>query len=307
VAIQEKDNMRKIILQKMTRISKETYREHRRANKICRERKREMLKRHIESIEVDQERADTRKYYQTVKRFSKGLQHRLNACKDNSGKLTEGDDKILEHWARYFKSLFEKEYNEEEESDEEVYLTAEPLVKELLQEEMERAICNLKIRKAPGEDDIVAEFNKNASQELKSRLYALIRKIWRDEKMPDNWKIGLIVRLFKKGDEMKCKNYRGVTLLNVTYKVLSSVILEGYSEEIMGEYECGFRPQRRITDQLFVVRQILEKFYANDSDLHLLFIDLKKSFQQDKPKKAARITSEFWDTQKYRTACENDT
>jgi len=43
------------------------------------------------------------------------------------------------------------------------------------------------------------------------------------------------------------------------------------------------------------------------SDLHLLFIDLKKSFQQDKPKKAARITSEFWDTQKYRTACENDT
>jgi len=109
----------------------------------------------------------------------------------------------------------------------------------------------------------------------------LIHKIWRDEKMPDNWKIGLIVRLFKKGDEMKCKNYRGVTLLNVTYKVLSSVILERlkeYSEEIMGEYECGFRPQRRITDQLFVVRQILEKFYANDSDLHFLFIDLKKSF-----------------------------
>ena len=33
VTIQEKDNMRKIILQKMTRISKETYREHRRANK----------------------------------------------------------------------------------------------------------------------------------------------------------------------------------------------------------------------------------------------------------------------------------
>jgi hypothetical protein len=44
--IQEKDNMRKIMLQRMTRISKETYREHRRrTNKICREKKREMLKK----------------------------------------------------------------------------------------------------------------------------------------------------------------------------------------------------------------------------------------------------------------------
>ena len=51
----------------MTRSSKETYREYRkRANKICREKKREMLKRQIESIEVDRKKAETRKYYQTV-------------------------------------------------------------------------------------------------------------------------------------------------------------------------------------------------------------------------------------------------
>jgi len=87
--------MRKIMLQRLIISSKETYREHRRrANKICRERKREMLKRQIESIEVDWERADTRKYHQIVKRFRKGFQPCLNACKDNNGKLTEGDDEI---------------------------------------------------------------------------------------------------------------------------------------------------------------------------------------------------------------------
>jgi len=60
--IQERNNMRKIMLQRMGRSSKETYREHRRrANKLCRERKREMLKRKIESIEVDRERTDRRK------------------------------------------------------------------------------------------------------------------------------------------------------------------------------------------------------------------------------------------------------
>jgi sorting nexin-29 len=43
--------------------------------------------------------------------------------------------------------------------------------------------------------------------------------------------------------------------------------LKQYSEEILGEYQCGFRPQRRTTDQIFVVRQIMEKIYAHDIDL----------------------------------------
>jgi len=99
--------------------------------------------------------------------------------------------------------------------------------------------------------------------------------------------------------------------LNVTYKIFSSVVLEQlkeYSEEILGEYPCDFRPQGRTMDQLFVVRQILEKCYAHDIDLHLLFIDFKKAFDSiNKKKKAARTTIEFWGTQKDRTACENDT
>jgi hypothetical protein len=107
----------------------------------------------------------------------------------------------------------------------------------------------------------------------------LIWKIWRDEKMPDDWKVGLIILFFKKGDKMKCENYRGITLLNVTS--LSNIILEQlkeYLQEILGEYQCGFRPQRRTMDQILVVRHILEKLYAHYIDLHLLFIDFKKAF-----------------------------
>jgi len=163
IAIQERNKMRKNMLQRMTRSSKETYREYRkRANKLCREKKREMLKRQIESIKVDRKKAERRKYYQTVNQFREGFQPRLNACKDNNGKLIEGEDKILEHWAGYFKTQFERE-NSEEEGDGEVFLTAEPLVKEPSQEEMEKAIWNLKINKAPGEDNIIVELIKNAS------------------------------------------------------------------------------------------------------------------------------------------------
>ena len=106
--------------------------------------------------------------------------------------------------------------------------------------------------------------------------------------MPDDWKVGLTVPLFKKGIKMKCENYRGITLLNVAYKILSTILLEQlkeYSEEIMGEYQCGFKPGRRTTDQIFTVWPILEKFYAYDIDLHLLLIDFKKAVNSINQKK----------------------
>jgi hypothetical protein len=39
-------------------------------------------------------------------------------------------------------------------------------------------------------------------------------------------------------------NYRGISLLNGTYKIFTQLVakhLEPYAEEILGEYQCGFR------------------------------------------------------------------
>jgi hypothetical protein len=79
------------------------------------------VKKKIEIIEVHRERDDRRKCYQILNRFGKVFQPRLNACKNNSGKLIEEDDKILEHCVTYFTTRFEKENSEKEESDEEVF------------------------------------------------------------------------------------------------------------------------------------------------------------------------------------------
>jgi hypothetical protein len=48
-----------------------------------------------------------------VNQLRKGFQPCLNACKDDSWKLIEGDIKILMHWVRYFKTQFEGENSEE--------------------------------------------------------------------------------------------------------------------------------------------------------------------------------------------------
>jgi hypothetical protein len=54
----------------------------------------------------------------------------------------------------------------------------------------------------------------------------------------------------KRGDLLECANYRGISLLNTAYKVLSNIIyahLLPYTEAKIGSYQYGFQPGKSTT------------------------------------------------------------
>ena len=54
--------------------------------------------------------------------------------------------------------------------------------------------------------------------------------------------------------------------------------LAGYAEEILQDYQCGFRTNRSTIDHIFTIKQIQEKAYEYNIHLHNLYIDFKQAF-----------------------------
>jgi len=57
-------------------------------------------------------------------------------------------------------------------------------------------------------------------------IHKLITSIWKKDKLPEEWKESIVVPIHKKGDKTDWNNYRGVSLLPTTYKILPSILLK---------------------------------------------------------------------------------
>ncbi|KAL4141433.1 hypothetical protein QTP88_004071 [Uroleucon formosanum] len=139
----------------------------------------------------------------------------------------------------------------------------------------------LKNGKAPGEDAIVAELLKGGGKELMTQLKRLVDNIWKQEEIPATWHMSVLCPVHKKGDAMVCQNYRGISLLNICYKVVSNIILsriKPYTREIIGKYQSSFMSGKSTVDQIHTIKQIVEKSHEFDIDVHLLFVDFKQAY-----------------------------
>jgi sorting nexin-29 len=72
----------------------------------------------------------------------------------------------------------------------------------------------------------------------------LIDITWKHEGVTFLKQTETICTLLKKGNKLECENYREISLLNVVYKISTDTVVQHikvYTDEILGEYEDGFR------------------------------------------------------------------
>jgi hypothetical protein len=140
--------------------------------------------------------------------------------------------------------------------------TAEPHVPQPSASGAEAAIGKLNSYKSPDADQITAEMIQAGGETLRAGIHKLIKLIWNKEELPHQRQESIVATIHKKGDKADCNNYRGMSLLSTSHKILSNILLSKltpYADENTGNYQCGFRPNRSTTAQIFHNPQILEK------------------------------------------------
>ena len=93
--------------------------------------------------------------------------------------------------------------------------------------EVLEALSKLKCWKASGVDGVKAEYLKSAGYVCAEWMVRLLNVCLSSGSVPNEWKIGCIVPLYKgKVDPLECRNSRGISLLSVPGKVYGRILIE---------------------------------------------------------------------------------
>ena len=299
LALDSKNAARLKNLNRFTRAGQEEYRSKRSfERKLFRRKKRQQERNVFIEIERFGNRKETRNFYRKVNESKNGYSQQPLLCKDKNGLVLADEERCIARWAEYFKELLNPNgpQNRNDENNDLPFQTAQPYITEPTLREVEAEIRKLRNFKAPGTDNIPGELFKNGSNALYMEMHELIRRIWDDEELPEEWKTSILCPIYKKGDKLECGNYRGIALLNIAYKIFANILyqrLHPYMESTVGEYQSGFRVGRSTTDQLFNIRQILEKCKEYNIETHHLFVDFKAAYDSVIRNKLWRLMEEF--------------
>jgi hypothetical protein len=112
-----------------------------------------------------------------------------------------------------------------------------------------------------------------------------MNKIYETGKFPVAWKTSVLHLIYKgKGHREDPGNYRGTALLSTLSKIFTGVLAKRLNDWIenrgeISECQMGFRKGRRTTDNIFIIRTIIDKHLARKrGKVCWMFVDLEKAF-----------------------------
>jgi len=113
--------------------------------------------------------------------------------------LTKKED-IQRRWKEYLESVLTAN---SDDTDSMIFFTAENEDIQPSYEEVTHIIKCLKNHKAPGTDQILAELLNKGGETLWRKIHHLIKLIWVQHKMPEEWSMEIIQPIYKKGDKLR--------------------------------------------------------------------------------------------------------
>ena len=228
-------------------------------------------------------------FWKEVKNMRKEGGKKEETVKDVNGQMLTEEGAVNRRWAEHFEELLNFEDDREARITAVAFEQGVPRMGRsneapVTKGEVEGALKIMRSGKAAGLDGIAAECLKKGGVAVVEWLVRLLCICLEAGEVPADWRVAAMVPIYKgKGDKYVCGNFRGISLLSMVGKIYGRVLINRIrdgTEEVLMEEQCGFRRGRGCVDQVFVVRQVCEKYLAKGKDSFWAFMDLEKAYDR---------------------------
>ena len=257
------------------------------------------------------------KYYEGGSKYTKLLAYKLRKQQaDNTiYKITDPNTKVTHHGLEEIKKCFTDYYKNlysqpPVTTDDQMHtllnslnlptLTAgqnRSLKASISQEEILSAIARLKANKSPGTDGFTSEWYKALKEVLTPFLQKTFNWVLTKNEIPISWNEAFI-SVIPKGDKdrMDCGNYRPISVLNLDYKLFTSILakrLEHILPEICHFDQTGFVSSRQTHDNIRRSIHVIDHINQNKIPAMLVSVDAFKAFDSVRYKFLFAVMEKF--------------
>lgn len=197
---------------------------------------------------------------------------------------------ISEAWKNYTQSLFD----DVRSSAVEIQGIEELSGPAILKSEVQYAIKTAKNNKAPGPDEVYAEYLKLVDGENLEKLTAFFNLVYDTGQIPQDWLRSTFVMLPKKPNASKCKDHRPICLMSHALKIFLKILhtrIFRKLETISGETQFGFKSGVGTREAIFCLNTLVQNCYDQRKNVYLCFIDYEKAFDSIKHNELMKVLS----------------
>lgn len=231
----------------------------------------------------------------------------LNPVRDSDGVLQLDGPEIREVWRSHFGKLASDITGHSQDRD---YWertlpgilapTITSLNCDLSRSELVTTLRRMKRNKAPGPDGIpvdfirlflsnsvaptiAADFDIETGTIALNKLLKLLVEMWTHGCVPESMNKAALVYILKKGDPTDCGNYRGISLMDSTVKILISILTARLSEtletrNLISKAQAGFRRKEECAAQGLALYEIIKRRFNVQKPTYALFLDFQKAY-----------------------------
>ena len=158
------------------------------------------------------------------------------------------------------------------------------------------ALCNVKVRKATGPDNIPAWLLKSHAEVLAPPLTAISNNSLREGVVPIEWKTANVIPLPKRNPPVSIeKDIRPISLTPIAAKVFESIVMEWIDEKMYGKIDNKQFGGISGTSTTDVLLEMVNKWYESTDNLEsyvrVVMLDFSKAFDLINQSVVRKITA----------------